>query len=187
MGFSSTSPKDSSETLETTPLNPNSLSTQIPPDSFHLAYIIYFILGAGFLVPWNAFITAVDYFAYLYPGVAVDRVFAVTYMLVALIFLLIIIRVAEKSRAYIRINLGLVMFVVSLVVVPVMDVCYVKGRRGLYGAYYVTVAATGLSGMGDALVQGSLIGSAGELPERYMQAVVAGTAASGTQMASAFS
>ncbi|KAL4191830.1 hypothetical protein AMTRI_Chr06g169170 [Amborella trichopoda] len=179
MGFSSTSPKDSSETLETTPLNPNSLSTQIPPDSFHLAYIIYFILGAGFLVPWNAFITAVDYFAYLYPGVAVDRVFAVTYMLVALIFLLIIIRVAEKSRAYIRINLGLVMFVVSLVVVPVMDVCYVKGRRGLYGAYYVTVAATGLSGMGDALVQGSLIGSAGELPERYMQAVVAGTAASG--------
>ncbi|ERN06441.1 equilibrative nucleotide transporter 1 [Amborella trichopoda] len=179
MGFSSTSPKDSSETLETTPLNPNSLSTQIPPDSFHLAYIIYFILGAGFLVPWNAFITAVDYFAYLYPGVAVDRVFAVTYMLVALIFLLIIIRVAEKSRAYIRINLGLVMFVVSLVVVPVMDVCYVKGRRGLYGAYYVTVVATGLSGMGDALVQGSLIGSAGELPERYMQAVVAGTAASG--------
>lgn len=61
-----------------------------------------------------------------------------------------------------------------------MDVFYIKGRVGLYDGFYVTVAAIGLSGVGDALVQGGIIGSAGELPERYMQAVVAGTAASGT-------
>lgn len=60
-----------------------------------------------------------------------------------------------------------------------MDVFYIKGRVGLYDGFYVTVAAIGLSGVGDALVQGGIIGSAGELPERYMQAVVAGTAASG--------
>jgi equilibrative nucleoside transporter 1/2/3 len=50
----------------------------------------------------------------------------------------------------------------------------------LYDGFYVTVGALALSGMADALVQGGLIGAAGELPERYMQAVVAGTAASGT-------
>lgn len=61
-----------------------------------------------------------------------------------------------------------------------MDVVYIKGRVGLYDGFYMTVAAIGLSGVGDALVQGGIIGSAGELPERYMQAVVAGTAASGT-------
>lgn len=153
---------------------------KIPKDSFHFAYIIYFALGVGFLLPWNAFITAVDYFSYLYPDVSVDRCFAIVYMLVALICLLIIILFyAHKSRAYVRINIGLALFVVALLVVPVMDVVYIRGRVGLQSGFYVTCIAVGLSGMADALMQGGLIGAAGELPERYMQAVVAGTAGSG--------
>lgn len=60
-----------------------------------------------------------------------------------------------------------------------MDVFYIKGRVGLYDGFYVTVATVALSGLADALVQGSLIGAASELPETYMQAVVAGTAGSG--------
>jgi len=150
-----------------------------PKDTFHFAYIIYFTLGAGFLLPWNGFITAVDYFDYLYPNQSVDRIFAVVYMLVGLLSLLFIIFAARKSDAYVRINMGLGLFVVALLVVPIMDVVYIKGRSGLYDGFYVTVAALGLSGLADALVQGGLIGAAGELPERYMQAVVAGTAASG--------
>ncbi|XP_068645402.1 equilibrative nucleotide transporter 1-like [Aristolochia californica] len=154
-------------------------SAQVPADRFHLAYFVYFTLGAGFLLPWNAFITAVDYFDYLYPGVNVDRVFAVVYMLVALTCLVLIVGWAHKSNAYVRINLGLSLFVVSLLVIPVMDLVYIRGIKGLYSGYYVTVAAVALSGIADALVQGGVIGSAGELPERYMQATVAGTAASG--------
>ncbi|XP_077247974.1 equilibrative nucleotide transporter 1-like [Tasmannia lanceolata] len=154
-------------------------SAKVPKDAFHLAYIFYFTLGAGFLLPWNAFITAVDYFTYLYPEVSVDRVFAVTYMLVCLLFLLFIIGWAHKSSAYLRINIGLALFVLSLLIVPLTDLLYVKGTRGLYSGYYITVAAVALSGVADALVQGGVIGSAGELPKRYMQATVAGTAASG--------
>ncbi|KAL8137715.1 hypothetical protein V2J09_003716 [Rumex salicifolius] len=153
---------------------------KIPEDSFNLCYIIYFTLGAGFLLPWNAFITAVDYFDYLYPGVSVDRVFSVAYMLVCLVSLLIIVLFyAHRSDAYIRINLGLGLFVVALLVVPAMDLFYIKGQTELYGGFYVTVGAVALCGLADALVQGGLIGSAGELPERYMQAIIAGTAASG--------
>lgn len=152
---------------------------KIPEDSFHFAYIIYFTLGLGFLLPWNAFITAVDYFSYIYPEASVDRIFAVVYMLVCLVFLLLIIFYSHNSDAYPRINAGLALFVVSMLVVPVMDAVYIKGRVGLYAGFDVTVAAVGLSGVADALVQGGIIGSAGELPERYMQAVVAGTAASG--------
>ncbi|RVW47144.1 Equilibrative nucleotide transporter 1 [Vitis vinifera] len=152
---------------------------KIPKDSYHFAYIIYFTLGAGFLLPWNAFITAVDYFSYLYPDVSVDRIFAVVYMVVALFCLLLIIAYTHKSDAFVRINIGMAIFIVGLLVVPIMDVVYIKGQTGLYSGFYVTVAAVGLSGLGDALVQGGVIGSAGEMPERYMQAVVAGTAASG--------
>ncbi|KAK8264077.1 hypothetical protein V6Z11_D12G082900 [Gossypium hirsutum] len=138
-------------------------------DKFNLGYIIYFTLGVGFLLPWNSFITAVDYFSYLYPEASVHRVFAVVYMVVGLACLLVIVFYAHKSKAYMRINVGLGIFVVSLLVVPV----------GLYDKFYVTVGLLALAGIGDALVQGGLIRAAGELPERYMQAIVAGSGGSG--------
>jgi equilibrative nucleoside transporter 1/2/3 len=191
MGLTSTEPDTESSlllpttaaTTTTTTTTTNSTISQqkIPKDTFHLAYIIYFTLGLGFLLPWNAFITAVDYFSYIYPDVSVDRIFSVAYMVMGLACLVVIILFyAHKSDAYLRINLGLGLFIVALLVVPVMDAVYIKGRVGLYDGFYVTVGAVALSGMADALVQGGLIGAAGELPERYMQAVVAGTAASGT-------
>ncbi|XP_061353477.1 equilibrative nucleotide transporter 1 [Gastrolobium bilobum] len=152
---------------------------EVPEDKWQLAYIIYFTLGLGYLLPWNAFITAVDYFSYLYPDASVDRIFAVVYMVVGLVGLFIIILYSHKSDAYVRINIGLALFVVSLLVVPLLDALYIKGRVGLYDGFYVTAGAVGLAGVADALVQGSIVGSAGELPERYMQAVIAGTAASG--------
>lgn len=152
---------------------------KIPKDNFNMAYIIYFTLGAGYLLPWNAFITAVDYFSYIYPDVSVDRVFAIVYMLIGLMSLLFIVAFAHRSNSFVRINVGMVLFVIALLTVPLMDVWYIKGRVGVYVGYYVTVAVLGLCGVADGLVQGSVVGNAGELPERYMQAVVAGTAASG--------
>ncbi|XP_062110284.1 equilibrative nucleotide transporter 1 [Humulus lupulus] len=152
---------------------------KVPEDSFHFAYIIYFILGLGYLLPWNAFITAVDYFSFIYPDISVDRIFAVVYMMVGLVALILIILYSLQSDAHLRINIGLGLFIVSLLVVPITDAVYIKGRVGLYDGFYVTVAAVVLASVADALVQGGTIGSAGELPERYMQAVVAGTAGSG--------
>lgn len=153
-----------------------------PDDRLGVGYLIFFTLGAGFLLPWNAFITAVDYFDFLYPGAPVDRVFSVSYMVAAFLPLVAIVLFFPKSSAPVRINTGLTLFTLTLLLVPAMDAVYVKGRPGLYGAFDVTVAATALCGVADALVQGGVIGFAGELPERYMQAVVAGTAASGAPL-----
>ncbi|KAK8950914.1 Equilibrative nucleotide transporter 1 [Platanthera zijinensis] len=150
-----------------------------PKDRFHIAYIVYFTLGMGFLLPWNAFITAVDYFSYLYPAVPVDRVFSVAYTVSCLLPLLLIVGWVHLSSSFVRINVGLAIFTASLVVVPVIDAFYVRNSREIYGAFYVTVGAVIVSGVGDALVQGGVIGSAGELPEIYTQAVFSGTAASG--------
>ncbi|KAL8157112.1 equilibrative nucleotide transporter 1 [Apium graveolens] len=166
----------SGETETTHLLKP---TNKIPKDTYHIAYIIYFTIGVGYLLPWNAFITAVDYFAYLYPNTSIDRTFAIVYMLVGLICLLFILAYAHKSTSFVRINAGFVMFVLALVVVPLMDVGYVKGRVGVFEGFYVAVGAVAVCGIGDALVQGSIIGAAGEMPERYMQAVVAGTGVSG--------
>ena len=153
---------------------------KIPKDTYHIAYIIYFTLGAGYLLPWNAFITAVDYFDYLYPNRNVDPTFSVVCQPVMLLSLIIIVCfLLRKSNAYFRINLGLILFTLALITVPILDLFFIKGRPGLYVGFYVTVGAVALSALANAFVQGGMIGSAGELPERYMHAVVAGTAASG--------
>ncbi|XP_047176489.1 equilibrative nucleotide transporter 1 [Vigna umbellata] len=161
------------------PSGSNSRKSNVPEDKWDLAYIVYFSLGFGYLLPWNAFITAVDYFSYLYPDTSVDRVFAVVYMLIGLVGISLIILYRYSSKAFLRINLGLVLFVVSLLIVPLVDAFYVRGRVGVIGGFYAAAFAIGLSGVADALVQGSIVGSAGELPERYMQAVIAGTGGSG--------
>ncbi|KAM6589281.1 hypothetical protein CsatA_011886 [Cannabis sativa] len=180
MGLTAQNPNGEAEAVLLLPTSETLTKTgKVPEDKFHFAYIIYFILGLGYLFPWNAFITAVDYFSFIYPDISVDRIIAVVYMMVGLVSLILIILYSLKSDVYLRINLGLGLFIVSLLVVPITDAVYIKGRVGLYGGFYVTVAAVVLASISDALVQGGTIGSAGEMPERYMQAVVAGTAGSG--------
>ncbi|KAK6802540.1 hypothetical protein RDI58_000320 [Solanum bulbocastanum] len=174
MGATTVNGGDTESTSLLTPSNP-----KIPKDTFHIAYIVYFTLGTGYLLPWNAFITAVDYFTYLYPDVMVDRIFAIVYMIVGLICLLLIVAFSNKTSAFVRINVGMFLFVAALVTVPLMDVFYVDGRVGVYAGFGVTVGLVGICGIADALVQGGVIGAAGELPDRYMQATVAGTAFSG--------
>lgn len=160
--------------------NQDQLEVYPPKDAYNLAYAIYFLLGAGFLMPWNVFITAVDYFDYLYPGTHIDRVFSVLYMIPCLVFLTLITIFGREYSSWGRINLGFFTFLLAIVIVPVLDAAVISdGSRGVSLTFYVTNAAVVAIGVCDALVQGSLYGSVGELPGRYMQALVAGTAASG--------
>ncbi|KAL4195659.1 hypothetical protein AMTRI_Chr05g74370 [Amborella trichopoda] len=150
-----------------------------PKDWYNLAYVIHFLLGAGNLLPWNALITAVDYFSYLYPEKHVDKVFSVAYMGCSLPVLVGLICWTNRPSVRLRMNCGFAMFVLSLIMMPILDWTYIQGRQGLSGAYRVTVSMVVMCGVADGVVAGSLIGSTGELPERYMQAVFAGTATSG--------
>ncbi|XP_024357825.1 equilibrative nucleotide transporter 8 [Physcomitrium patens] len=151
----------------------------VPKDDYNIAYIIFFILGAGFLLPWNSFISAVDYFDVLYPNSHVDRVFSLAYMVPCFTFLLILTFYGQKYSSRLRINTGLFVFLAVFILVPVMDEVWITGSKGTKTTHVMTVAAACVLGLCDALVQGSLVGAAGELPERYMQALFAGTAASG--------
>ncbi|KAI4348300.1 hypothetical protein L6164_009036 [Bauhinia variegata] len=152
-------------------------------DTHRMAYIIHFLLGAGNLLPWNALITAVDYFAYLYPTKHIERVFSVAYMTSSLLVLALMMSWGgwNKASLRLRLSLGFSIFVVSLMVAPLIDwtFCSNKLRERPAGAYGFTVAAVVTCGLGDGLVAGSLIGSAAKLPKEYMQAVFAGSASSG--------
>ncbi|XVF48080.1 hypothetical protein PTKIN_Ptkin03bG0162300 [Pterospermum kingtungense] len=155
-----------------------------PRDTYRIAYIIHFLLGAGNLLPWNAFITAVDYFGYLYPAKHVEKVFSVGYMSSSVLVLVVLMSSGCWSRKWthrFRMNLGFSMFILSLMVAPTIDwACHSSWSKGKQNAaYFVTVAAVVICGLADGLIGGSLIGSAGKLPKQYMQAIFAGTASSG--------
>lgn len=153
-------------------------------DTYNAAYLIHFLLGTGNLLPWNALITAVDYFAYLYPDKHVDKAFPVAYMGSSLLVLVILMCCSSWNKLphfRTRMNLGFILFILSLITAPLMDWLYHKNNPGgkLHGGYGILILAVAICGLADGLIGGSLIGAAGELPGRYMQAVFAGTASSG--------
>ncbi|CAN6540801.1 unnamed protein product [Malus baccata var. baccata] len=156
-----------------------------PRDAYKIAYIIHFLLGAGSLLPWNAFITAVDYFGRLYPTKHVEKVFSVAYMSSSLLVLLVMMSWSnwwEKMSPRLKLNLGFSLFILSLMVAPITgwlsrSSALSSGRAN--ADYGVTVTSVVVCGLADGLVGGSLMGSAGKLPKKYMQAVFAGTASSG--------
>ncbi|KAI3754324.1 hypothetical protein L1987_54106 [Smallanthus sonchifolius] len=148
-------------------------------DTYKLAYMIHFLLGAGNLLPWNTLITAIDYFGYLYPEKHVEKVFSVAYMSSSLLVLGVMIswsRLSTKVSFRMRMNIGFTMYVICLMVTPTIDW---TGARHSSSMFYVVVATVVMCGLADGLIGGSLIGSAGKLPHQYMQAVFAGTASSG--------
>ncbi|KAI3912058.1 hypothetical protein MKW98_007585 [Papaver atlanticum] len=155
----------------------------LPTDRYNIAYTVHFILGLGNLLPWNALITAIDYFGYLYPTKHIDKVFSIAYMGSSLPVLLLLIGCRsnwfsnqERRLSFrFRMNIGLFMFLLTLMTPPIIDWCGVSTSP----SYYVIVGVVSICGLADGLIGGSLIGFAGELPERYMQAVFAGTASSG--------
>lgn len=162
-----------------------------PRDAYNIAYAIHFMLGAGNLLPWNALITAVDYFSYLYPSQHIGKVFSVAYMTSSLPVLVLMMSSGRWCRTWsfrLRTNLGFSMFVLSLLTPPVLDwTCGAYRPHGRPdGAYVVIVVAVVVCGLADGLIAGSLIGSAGVLPKRYMQAVFAGTASSGKHFTVSF-
>ena len=156
----------------------------LPRDTYRIAYAIHFLLGAGNLLPWNALITAVDYFSYFYPAKHVEKVFSIAYMSSSVLVLVLMLSWGCWSRKLsfrLRMNLGFFMLVLSLMVAPMLDWSWCKSlsMRKSNGGYALTVASVVICGLADGLVGGSLIGSAGKLPKQYMQAVFAGTASSG--------
>jgi len=147
-------------------------------DAYRVAYVIHFLLGAGSLIPWNALITAVDYFGYLYPDKHVEKTFTVAYMSCSVLVLVLMMTWNTRMSYRVRMNLGFSMFIIAMMISPLIDWVW-KGEKGENVSYMLMVGSVVLCGLADGVVGGSLIGSAGKLPRQYMQAIFAGTASSG--------
>ncbi|KAL4434383.1 hypothetical protein ABPG75_000824 [Micractinium tetrahymenae] len=137
-------------------------------------YLCFLLLGCGTLFPWNALITAANYWEARYPGKHTDRLLTVAYLPINLVVIAAMVHWHARMRPVLRIVTGLVGFTLAIAAVPLLDLA--PASSGTLAVLLLLVAACGLC---DGLAQGALFGEAARLPPRFTQALIAGTAVSG--------
>ena len=129
----------------------------------------FFLLGVAVLLPWNSFITAVDYFGALLPGQHLDRVFSVAYMSVNIVAISLNLRYNANVTAPARVVAGLAGYIVALLAVPIADGLVSAGLLTLGGFKAVLIGALVTASFCDGIVQPAVFGEAAELPLACVQ------------------
>lgn len=143
-------------------------------DSFNLVYFIMLLQGAGTLFPWNAFISAPDYFNTLY-GESTLLYLATAYSISNLLGLLLMVLFGSKLSLMLKVVPPYIVSFLVLVTIPVLGFCHVNGVAG----FSITLTLVFLTAVCTALLQGGIFGFAGMLPPIYIQALMSGNGIAG--------
>lgn len=121
-----------------------------PKDHFHLVYICMLMAGAGFLFPWSSYISAIDYFFFLYHSQfpTVSEAIPVTYLLTTLLFSTINVGLVGLFSIHSRIRFGYLMFSISLIFVPLLDIGINNCTVSTNVSYYLTLFSIVAVGIG---------------------------------------
>lgn len=129
----------------------SSLEMAAPKDKYHSVYICMLMAGAGFLVPWTSYLGALDYFFYYYKrdfntvSVIIPNTYLVTTFLAATLNLVVLVKYVP---IHYRIIFGYVMFFISLLLIPILDIFINTCKISTSIAFYITLLTIGLVGLG---------------------------------------
>ncbi|XP_058536629.1 equilibrative nucleoside transporter 4 [Ochotona princeps] len=152
----------------------------VPDDRYHAIYFAMLLAGVGFLLPYNSFITDVDYLHHKYPGTSIVFDMSLTYILVALVAVLLNNVLVERLTMHTRIAAGYLLAVGPLLFISVCDVWLQLFSHGQ--AYAINLAAVGTVAFGCTVQQSSFYGYTGLLPKRYTQGVMTGESTAGVMI-----
>ncbi|NXI60110.1 S29A4 protein, partial [Chloroceryle aenea] len=139
-----------------------------PQDRYHGIYFAMLLAGVGFLLPYNSFITDVDYLHHKYPGTSIVFDMSLTYILVALVAVILNNALVELLSLHTRISVGYLFALGPLLFVSICDVWLELFTRRQ--AYAINLVAVGVVAFGC---------TAGLLPKRYTQGVMTGESTAG--------
>nr|XP_014333159.1 PREDICTED: equilibrative nucleoside transporter 4 [Bos mutus] len=148
------------------------LEEPAPDDRYHAIYFAMLLAGVGFLLPYNSFITDVDYLHHKYPGTSIVFDMSLTYILVALAAVLLNNALVERLSLHTRITAGYLLALGPLLFISICDVWLQLFSRDQ--AYAINLAAVGTVAFGCTVQQSSFYGYTGMLPKRYTQGVMTG-------------
>ncbi|KAM5229148.1 equilibrative nucleoside transporter 4 [Ctenodactylus gundi] len=152
----------------------------VPEDRYHAIYFAMLLAGVGFLLPYNSFITDVDYLHHKYPGTSIVFDMSLTYILVALAAVLLNNALVERLSLHSRITTGYLLALGPLLFVSVCDVWLQLFAHDQ--AYAINLAAVGTVAFGCTVQQSSFYGYTGMLPKRYTQGVMTGESTAGVMI-----
>ncbi|XP_019368536.1 PREDICTED: equilibrative nucleoside transporter 4 [Gavialis gangeticus] len=148
-----------------------------PQDQYHGIYFAMLLAGVGFLLPYNSFITDVDYLHHKYPGTSIVFDMSLTYILVALVAVILNNALVEMLSLHTRISVGYLFALGPLLFVSICDVWLELFTRRQ--AYAINLIAVGVVAFGCTVQQSSFYGYTGMLPKRYTQGVMTGESTAG--------
>ncbi|XP_064449421.1 equilibrative nucleoside transporter 4 isoform X1 [Mirounga angustirostris] len=152
----------------------------VTDDRYHAIYFAMLLAGVGFLLPYNSFITDVDYLHHKYPGTSIVFDMSLTYILVALVAVLLNNALVERLSLHTRITAGYLLALGPLLFISICDVWLQLFSRDQ--AYAINLAAVGTVALGCTVQQSSFYGYTGMLPKRYTQGVMTGESTAGVMV-----
>ncbi|XP_022103338.1 equilibrative nucleoside transporter 4-like isoform X2 [Acanthaster planci] len=159
------------------PMTASSIRVVHPRDRCNVIYASLLLAGIGFLLPYNSFITAVDYFLDKYPRSTIVFDMSLTYIVVAFVAVFLNNALVESFSLHVRVTFGYVVAFVALSLVAIFEVGLEVFSPGT--GYFVILAAVAMVSLGCTVQQSSFYGYAGMLPRRFTQAVMTGESAAG--------
>ncbi|XP_055454845.1 equilibrative nucleoside transporter 3 [Psammomys obesus] len=167
---------------------------QRPEDRFNGAYIIFFSLGIGGLLPWNFFVTAKEYWAFKLRNCSslasgkdsedtdilnyFESYLAVASTVPSLLCLvanfLLVNRIQVHVRVLASLSVSLAIFVVMIALVKVDTSSWTQGF------FSVTIVCMAIVSGSSTIFNSSVYGLTGLFPMRNAQALISGGAMGGT-------
>ncbi|XP_074026240.1 equilibrative nucleoside transporter 1 isoform X1 [Leptinotarsa decemlineata] len=166
-----------------------SLQLNTPPDRYHLVYITFLIHGIGVLMPWNMFITAIDYFTkyklgktyigFVFPYAAnFMQLLTFSAQVPSLLFSWMNIFVQMGGNLTTRIVWSIGVEVVMFLITVIIAMCDTSAIP--YGFFWITMICVVLINIANGIYQNTIFGMAAKLPGKYTGAVILGSNISGT-------
>ncbi|XP_051573121.1 equilibrative nucleoside transporter 4-like isoform X2 [Myxocyprinus asiaticus] len=149
----------------------------IPDDRYHGIYFAMLLAGVGFLLPYNSFITDVDYLHHKFEGTSIVFDMGLTYILVALVAVILNNVLVEMLSLHTRITVGYFFALGPLLFVTIFDVWLEKFTTKQ--AYVINLISVGIVAFGCTVQQSSFYGYMGMLPKHYTQGVMTGESTAG--------
>uniref|UniRef100_A0A8C2GBF2 Equilibrative nucleoside transporter 4 n=1 Tax=Cyprinus carpio TaxID=7962 RepID=A0A8C2GBF2_CYPCA len=149
----------------------------IPDDRYHGIYFAMLLGGVGFLLPYNSFITDVDYLHHKFEGTSIVFDMGLTYILVALVAVILNNVLVEMLSLHTRITVGYIFALGPLLFVTIFDVWL--ERFTTKQSYVINLMSMGTVAFGCTVQQSSFYGYMGMLPKRYTQGVMTGESTAG--------
>ncbi|KAG9303670.1 hypothetical protein G9A89_018567 [Geosiphon pyriformis] len=152
-----------------------------PTDRYNVVYWIFFLQGLAMLLPWNAFITASEFFRVQFTGspytANFQNYFSIGYMTSNLVAFAIALNTQKKANIFRRI-------VISLVVNALMFALIIASTRKVdkftsSGYFYFIMSMIMISGTTTAYLQNGVFALVSQFLPTHTQAVMSGQGMAG--------